>query len=697
MTGGWHETNDDYLAAALHWLRLALRRHALLAEDNPPSAGPAAGERRPAVGDETGPATPGRAGPEVTADQVATAREAWATAASAQPPPALVELSQRLDLQPFEQKILLLCAAMELDPAAGPLCALAQRDDRRPWPTFALAFQLFDDPNWEALSPHRPLRYWRLVEVTQPPGQPLTASALHADERIVNYVKGLNYLDDRLESLLTPVSRAAVQLPASQRAAAEAAAGGWARASELGLAPVVQLLGPDQASKLSVAAAAAARLGRYLYRIQASLLPPQSPELETFARLWSRESLLLPLALYVDGDSTDVADIGMGSGPVQATARFLAMSSGVFALATREAWPDTAGTAAAVDVARPTPDEQREAWLEILGPGATSESGRLTTQFNFDVETISAIARTAQHSGHDIGADGQGEQVWDACVAASRPRLDVLAQRIDSRATWDDLVLPEAELGLLHQIAAQVRNRGTVYHDWGFAERTNRGLGITALFAGPSGTGKTMAAEVLANDLRLSLYRIDLSAVVSKYIGETEKNLRRLFDAAEQGAAVLFFDEADALFGKRSEVKDSHDRYANIEVNYLLQRMESYRGVAVLSTNMRSALDPAFLRRLRFVVTFPFPAIAQRREIWSKVFPPRAQTDDLDLDRLAGLAASGGMIHNIALNAAFLAASASAPVSMQLVLDAARIEFRKLELTVPEDEFVWRPKVGTPA
>ena len=183
----------------------------------------------------------------------------------------------------------------------------------------------------------------------------------------------------------------------------------------------------------------------------------------------------------------------------------------------------------------------------------------------------------------------------------------MLAERIEPIATWDDIVLPDYEMGLLHQIADQVEQRSKVYDEWGFREKMNRGLGISALFAGESGTGKTMAAEVIANELRLNLYRIDLSAVVSKYIGETEKNLRRLFDAAEDGGAILFFDEADALFGKRSEVKDSHDRYANIEINYLLQRMEAYRGLAILATNMKSALDHAFLRRLRFIVNFPFP------------------------------------------------------------------------------------------
>jgi len=182
-------------------------------------------------------------------------------------------------------------------------------------------------------------------------------------------------------------------------------------------------------------------------------------------------------------------------------------------------------------------------------------------------------------------------------------------------------VLPPAEVALLRQIANQVRLRSKVYDGWGFRQEMNRGLGISALFAGESGTGKTMAAEVIANDLGLSLYRIDLSAVVSKYIGETEKNLRRLFDTAEDGGAILFFDEADALFGKRSEVKDSHDRYANIEINYLLQRIESYRGLAILATNMKSALDKAFLRRLRFIVNFPFPGQNERMIMLAEGLP----------------------------------------------------------------------------
>ncbi len=226
-----------------------------------------------------------------------------------------------------------------------------------------------------------------------------------------------------------------------------------------------------------------------------------------------------------------------------------------------------------------------------------------------------------------------------------------------------------------------------MYRQWGFAARYSRGLGISALFAGASGTGKTMAAEVLAGELELDLYRIDLSAVVSKYIGETEKNLRRVFDAAEAGGAILLFDEADALFGKRSEVKDSHDRYANIEISYLLQRMEAYRGLAILTTNMKSALDSAFLRRIRFIVDFPFPDARMREKIWEGVFPTETPLGSVNFKQLARLNIAGGNIRNIAMNAAFLAASENEPVQMSHLLMAARTEYAKIEKPLTDAEF----------
>jgi SpoVK/Ycf46/Vps4 family AAA+-type ATPase len=307
----------------------------------------------------------------------------------------------------------------------------------------------------------------------------------------------------------------------------------------------------------------------------------------------------------------------------------------------------------------------------------------LVSQFSLDSARIQSVA--AQVRSRKAITE-LPEILWDACRLQARPRLEGLAQRIDTLPAWDVLVLPEKQKELLRLIAVHVRQRRTVYQDWGFASKGSRGLGISALFAGPSGTGKTMAAEVLANDLRLDLYRIDLSQVVSKYIGETEKNLRRVFDAADEGAAVLLFDEADALFGKRTEVKDSHDRYANIEISYLLQRMEAYRGLAILTTTRKNALDQAFLRRIRFVVDFPFPGVPERAEIWRGIFPAATPTEGLRVERLARLNAAGGNIRNIALGAAFLAADAGEPVRMTHLLSATRQEFAKIEKPLSDAE-----------
>jgi SpoVK/Ycf46/Vps4 family AAA+-type ATPase len=348
-------------------------------------------------------------------------------------------------------------------------------------------------------------------------------------------------------------------------------------------------------------------------------------------------------------------------------------------------------------VGKPAVGEQQSAWAKELGSAAPDHPALLAAQFNLNLPNLRRLAQLARRESEGA-PESLPEKIWEICRQSERPRLDALAQRLEPKMTWDDLVLPRAEMKLLREISAQVRQRNKVYGDWGFARKMNRGFGISALFAGDSGCGKTMAAEVIANDLRLNLYRIDLSAVVNKYIGETEKNLRRLFDAAEEGGSILFFDEADALFGKRSEVKDSHDRYANIEINYLLQRLESYRGLAILATNMKSALDAAFLRRLRFVVNFPFPAIADRRRLWEKAFlqaevarkQPGPPLEALDYERLARLNLTGGHIHNVALNACFMAAnSPRLKVTMPLVLEAARAEFLKLDRPVNETEFRW--------
>ena len=708
----WQKNNEAYLEAALAWLRLRLERlagaeqspvilpeQATAAEFTPATSVAAPQRRSRFFGRRSGDAAPAVAPPAVTPvllppapaqtvtqEQLDAADAALRAFEATDPPPALLILAQRFGLSLFEREVLLLCAAMELDTRVASLAARAQDDAGRPYPTFALALALFDEPAWEALSPERPLRFWRLVEINQPPAQSLVTSALRADERVVNYLKGLNYLDDRLAPYLFPLPAEEFRaFPASHQRAVDAALRALRPADAP--PPLVHLHGADPPSKQLVAARASAALGLHLYRLPAELLPAQAAELETLARLWQRESALLPVALYLDAHEADRA--AQAEGQAAPVNRFLARTSGVVFLDTRELPAAFARPALTLDAAKPSAAEQRDAWAEETGPADAESPALLAAQFNLSLAAIRRLARgvlSGRPADEATAADVR-EQLWQACLAYARPQLDLLAQRVEPKAGWDDIVLPPAEKRLLRQIADQVQDRARVYEEGGFGEKMNRGLGISALFAGESGTGKTMAAEVIAAEMRLNLYRIDLSAVVSKYIGETEKNLRQLFDRADDGAAILFFDEADALFGKRSEVKDAHDRYANIEIDYLLQRMESYRGLAVLATNMKSALDAAFLRRLRFVVDFPFPGAAERRGIWERVFPAQTATEDLDFERLAALNLTGGNIHNVALNAAFLAARAGGPVTMQLVMEAARNEYRKMGLPLHEADF----------
>ena len=524
------------------------------------------------------------------------------------------------------------------------------------------------------VSPLRPLRYWRLIELDEPRAGTLTATRIRIDERIVSFLKGLNVMDERLAPFISPVAaELPLSLPATdERAVAEVVVALTEEPSG-SRPPAIELVGVDPAMRRGLAASAAQRLGRELYEVTPERVPPGSLELSDLTRLWERETLLLPVLLY-----TDTAEV-----PREGTAgidALLEQVRGHVLMGCREPRPLRSRRLRVVDAPRPTAGEQQALWHELLAGDAQTAS-RLASEFDLGQLVIADVVGQVQHSG--VGVSG----LWAACRAQTRPRLDTLARRIEPVARWDDLVLPDAELALLHHIVDQVRGRATVLRSWGLAERVTRGSAVTALFAGGSGTGKTLAAEVIAHELELDLYRVDLAGVVSKYIGETEQNLRRVFDAAEEGGTLLLFDEADALFGKRSEVKDSHDRYANIEVSYLLQRMEDYRGVAILTTNLRHALDDAFLRRLRFVVTFPFPAPAERARLWARAFPARAPVGDLDIGRLAKLAASGGMIRNIALNAAFCAAGQGREVRMELVLEMARIEFRKLERHVNDADF----------
>ncbi|MEJ8810775.1 ATP-binding protein [Variovorax ureilyticus] len=609
------------------------------------------------------------------------------------PVPTLVVLQQRLGLSDFERNVLLLCVAAALDTRIGALCALALGEASRPSPSFALAMVLFDDPAWEALSPQRPLRYWHLVDVHASGATPLTMSPLRADDRIVDYVKGLNRLDERIAPALLPVATDGLQpLPPSQQSAADDLLAFVRRFEGGGPAPTLQLTGIDSTSKQLVAGHVAASVGLRLERIGLAALPTQGADLDAWCRIWRRECLLMPLALYIDAH--DVAPGESSEASAAVLGRVLDHLRELAFVATRDAHALGAGGRDALlvmAIERPTATEQTQAWLDLLGPEREALASRLASQFNFNLPQIASMARSAglpeRRHADDADAGAVDAALWTACRQSAHSKMDLLSQRIQPKVGWDDIVLPEDSLSLLHQIVSQVALRRRVYGDWGFERKMSRGLGLSALFHGESGTGKTMAAEVISHALALDLYRIDLSAVISKYIGETEKNLQRIFDAAEDGGGILFFDEADALFGKRSEVRDSHDRYANIETNYLLQRIEAFRGLAILATNLKGSLDSAFMRRLRFVVPFTYPGPRERALMWQRAFPADTPTEGLDPEQLARLDCTGGSIHSIALNAAFLAAHRGSPVTMELVYLAARSELLKLGRPINEADF----------
>jgi SpoVK/Ycf46/Vps4 family AAA+-type ATPase len=627
--------------------------------------------------------------------EVRLAEERAAAGVAGAPP--LESLTRSFGLNSFERAVLLLCFAPEIDPSFERLYAYVQDDVTRKHATLALAVALFGDflPSQggaaAALLPNAPLRRYRLViPESEPAALPLTAQALRLDERITGYLLGKNELDERVADLLGPVPSA--PLASEQDTLVERLRHWLESLHQDGEMPAINLVGPPGAGKRAVARALGDALGLAVLAIDPRRLPPVGAERQEMRRLLEREAVLLRVAYYLDASDLDgTADPIVAA----AAAELVERLNAPLLVASRERW-QCERSLLRVNVPKPDQRAQTPLWQAAIGDldvdgDMTATIKALTHQFDLGptaiVQTVSAACQRAKMRGGSAVTAVTKDDLWQACRELAAWRLDELAQRIEPCHTWDDIALPDIVRQQLFEIAAQVTHRPQVYDVWGFGARLNRGRGISALFAGPSGTGKTMAAEVLAGHLRLDLYRIDLSGVVSKYIGETEKNLRRVFDAAERSGAILFFDEADALFGKRSEVRDSHDRYANIEINYLLQRMEDYRGLAILTTNMKGLLDQAFMRRLRFLIDFPAPDAVLRRQIWERVFPPTAAVERLEFDALARLEVPGGNIKNIAVNAAFLAAQDGTPVRMEHVLLAARREYAKIDKIPREAEF----------
>lgn len=644
----WQEANQTFLMAALKEVLTELLKHS-----------PTAMTEKKAVEDAS------------TSTLNISTEEARRHLSS---PPAIETLTSTFGLSSFERKILLMCAGMELDAHFHhQIVKIAGHP-----PTFSLALSTFEDAHWSAVSPGSPLRYWGLIEMRE--GQLVTQSALRIDERILHYLTGVVTIDERIRVLTEPVSQV-MELPPSHQVKAQHILHFFQAKTTQYPLPVICLTGDEKYAKSEIAVRSAREMGFNLYRMPASAVPTSQKEINEIARLWNRETALIAAALLLDCSSIDNHDRNILSN-INA---WIEAVQGLQLITTTDWVCDTVKAKLEIAVEKPTPAEQLQQWEnnlpQITGLG-DNYLARIVAQFNLSANAIDSICKEL-----DYTLDNQAEHtLWKTCCLMTRPKLNELAQRIEAKSTLSDIVLPPEQKQLLQDIILQVRHRNQVYQDWGFAAKSSRGLGISALFVGESGTGKTMATEVLANELDLDLYRIDLSQVVNKYIGETEKNLKQIFDAAEDGGAILLFDEADALFGKRSEVKDSHDRFGNQQVSYLLQRMESYRGLAVMTSNMKKAIDPAFMRRIRFVMQFPYPDATQRAAIWQGIFPEGTPKENLDIDKLSRLNIAGGNIHNIALNAAFYAAHEKQPVQMRHIAMAVKNEYTKLEKNLSLNE-----------
>ena len=602
-----------------------------------------------------------------------------------------------LDLTSFEQDLLLLCLALELDRGYERIYAYLQDDITARQPTAGLALDLLCDTPRQRLSARRffaaqaPLRAWRLIRLL--PGRDNTSSLLGRPLALAPGVAAHLLDGDGLPSWITrqaldESTSSLDELPADVQATlsplAENAGARW----------WIHLLADDEGEARQCALALAGGWGMPLLTVSPTRLPSQPAALRRAAR----DALLQGATLYVPRPAVEafpaqawaevVRDLPTpvlwGCPPVQARG------------AATVPWPptdDDAWRTSRVEIPDPSYERRRQLWERALGARRDAlDLDALAGRYRLSHDQIAQAARMARDEAQQRnGAGGRiaEDDLYAAARAVSSPDLGSYAQRIDPRHTWDDIILPPDQVSQLRELCDQFRYRHIVYDTWGMGGRSQLGRGLAALFAGPSGTGKTLAAEVIASELALDLFKIDLSGIVSKYVGETEKNLERIFSQARHANAILLFDEADALFGKRSETKDAHDRYANIEISYLLQKVEEYDGVVILTSNLQQNLDEAFLRRLHFVVAFPVPGEAARRMIWQQHLPATLPREDgLDPSELARRwRFTGGSIRNVALSAAFLAARKGRALGMEHLLWAARREFQKLGKLVDERQF----------
>ena len=594
----------------------------------------------------------------------------------------LRELGRAFGLEPADLELLLVALAPDLDPRFERLYGYLHDDVSRRRASVGLALELCSPgggagatgagPLRDRLGPLAPLVADRLL-IVEDADRPTLTRSLRVPDRVAAHLLGDDTPDPVVEALLT--TSVAVDLPEVDAIARGLAAG----------LPLVYLRERPGASGQSLAWTALGRLGRPAVVLDlARLAPADDPA--AVAAAASREARLRGAGLVV-GPVEPLVERGA------AAVRAFAELPGPVVLVGGRDWDPAWSREPPLVLEAPVPtvEQRHELWAASLDGDAPEgfDPAVATIAFRLAPEQIDRAARAARRMAIAAARPMTVADVSAGARAQNAAGLERLSRRIVPSVTWDDLVLPPVVEQQLRELTARARHRDRVVGEWRMGTKGARGLGVTALFAGDSGTGKTMSAEVVAGDLGFDVYVIDLSTVVDKYIGETEKNLDRIFTEADRVNGVLLFDEADALFGKRSEVKDARDRYANVEVAYLLQRMERFDGLAILTTNLRANVDEAFVRRLDAIVDFPMPEEEHRRKLWARNLAPELPVgDDIDLDFLARrFKISGGNIRNVCVTAAYLAAAEDRPVGMADLVRATEREYRKLGRLTVEAEF----------
>jgi AAA+ superfamily predicted ATPase len=665
--------------------------------------------------------------------------------------PAIEILSKAFKLSEFEKDMLLLCAAVELDSETSRLCSKIHHDsvgnnmDGIIHPTFALGFAIFFRTNhWSALLPTSPLRRYQLLKFVNSHHQlsgPLVYLPVMISEQIIHYLLGLAYSETEISGIIKTTPKL-VDLEAGKITSNNSLHyynDNIVRLLELCKAnvnkvsidtddsknhnaeqysiPVIILSGGDEITELLLAQQVCAKLGLQLKYLEAENIPSRHEDLLQLAQSWTRDAMLLSLGLFISHKSSSEDTRNQ---ILQSLKIFVENIPAPVFVHTSQVL-DLSRSYNVINIKKPSKTEQIHLWTMFLEStfkrckiDNTAEKDqivkKLINQFDFTSSEIFQVCKDGIN-GNSINANKESlyELLWEKSLDAAKPKVGNLGILIPSSATsysdftathssiannfnrlsLDDIVLPPREKETLKTILIHCQHRDKVYREWGFQEKNrSRGLAITVLFVGPSGTGKTMASEILASALNLNLLRVDLSQIVSKYIGETEKNLDKIFESAKRGGYALHCDEADALFGKRTEITHALDRYSNMETSYLLQRMESFNGLVVLSTNMFKALDSAFMRRISFKVNFDLPDEERRFEIWKKTFPKETPLASIDFASLSKLKITGGNIRNICLNASFFAAHDDMAVNKTHINKALQIEYSKMGRSLSDDDLL---------